>query len=263
MRVVGHRFSRETHELRDFLARNRVPARWLDIERDGEARELVAVAGRGARPAAGRAARGRQRARAAQHARDRRAPRHRRPAGARPLRPRHRRRRPGRPRRRGLRRLRGPAHGDGRARGGRRARPGSRASSRTTSASRAACAGSELASRATMQARRLGAELLTVQEAAALEVDGSGRFLQLTGGGTLSTNCVLVASGVAYRQLTAPGFDAPHRRRHLLRGRDDRGARVQGAARRRHRRRELGRPGGGALQRVRRRGDHARARRRR
>src|SRR3954451_14012578 len=26
IRVVGHRFSRETHELRDFLARNRVPA---------------------------------------------------------------------------------------------------------------------------------------------------------------------------------------------------------------------------------------------
>src|SRR4051812_33211411 len=45
VRVIGHRFSRETHELRDFLARNRVPARWLDVERDGEARELLAVAG--------------------------------------------------------------------------------------------------------------------------------------------------------------------------------------------------------------------------
>src|SRR5690348_8243525 len=45
VRVVGHRFSRDTHELRDFLARNRVPARWLDVERDGEARELLTVAG--------------------------------------------------------------------------------------------------------------------------------------------------------------------------------------------------------------------------
>src|SRR3954447_12114526 len=45
VRVVGHRFSRETHELRDFLARNRVPARWLDVERDGEARELLRVVG--------------------------------------------------------------------------------------------------------------------------------------------------------------------------------------------------------------------------
>jgi thioredoxin reductase (NADPH) len=43
VRVIGHRFSKDTHDVRDFLARNRVPARWLDIERDGEARELLAV----------------------------------------------------------------------------------------------------------------------------------------------------------------------------------------------------------------------------
>src|ERR1700709_1525078 len=45
VRVIGHRFSKEPHDLRDFLARNRVPARWLDVERDGEARELLTVAG--------------------------------------------------------------------------------------------------------------------------------------------------------------------------------------------------------------------------
>src|ERR671937_1783858 len=45
VRIVGHRFSKDSHELRDFLARNRVPARWLDVERDGEARELLTVAG--------------------------------------------------------------------------------------------------------------------------------------------------------------------------------------------------------------------------
>ena len=45
VRIVGHRFSKDTHDLRDFLARNRVPARWLDIERDGEARELLTIAG--------------------------------------------------------------------------------------------------------------------------------------------------------------------------------------------------------------------------
>src|SRR5690349_19887648 len=44
VRVVGHRFSRESHDVRDFLARNRVPARWLDVERDGEARELLTIA---------------------------------------------------------------------------------------------------------------------------------------------------------------------------------------------------------------------------
>src|SRR3954454_17596736 len=31
VRVIGHRFSRETHDLRDFLARNRIPGRWLDV----------------------------------------------------------------------------------------------------------------------------------------------------------------------------------------------------------------------------------------
>jgi thioredoxin reductase (NADPH) len=45
VRLVGHRFSKESHDLRDFLVRNRVPARWLDVERDGEARELLQVAG--------------------------------------------------------------------------------------------------------------------------------------------------------------------------------------------------------------------------
>src|SRR6201747_2822603 len=45
VRIIGHRFSKDTHDLRDFLARNRVPARWLDIERDGEARELLTIAG--------------------------------------------------------------------------------------------------------------------------------------------------------------------------------------------------------------------------
>src|SRR4051794_15710333 len=45
VRIIGHRFSKDSHELRDFLARNRVPARWLDVERDSEARELLAVAG--------------------------------------------------------------------------------------------------------------------------------------------------------------------------------------------------------------------------
>src|SRR5690349_15839074 len=44
VRVIGHRFSRASHDLRDFLARNRVPARWLDVERDAEARQLLKVA---------------------------------------------------------------------------------------------------------------------------------------------------------------------------------------------------------------------------
>src|SRR5262245_40993187 len=45
VRIVGHRFSRESHELRDFLARNRVPSRWLDVERDVEASRQLEVNG--------------------------------------------------------------------------------------------------------------------------------------------------------------------------------------------------------------------------
>ena len=75
VRVIGHRFSRDSHDLRDFLARNRVPMRWLDVERDAEARELLTVAGVDGERPAGRAARGRHGARAPDRARARRAPR--------------------------------------------------------------------------------------------------------------------------------------------------------------------------------------------
>src|SRR6201988_4060682 len=68
--------------------------------------------------------------------------------------------------------------------------------------------GSDLTRRATAQARRFGAELVTVQEAVALHVEGTGRLVELTDGGLLSANTVLVASGVSYRQLDAPGFAA-------------------------------------------------------
>jgi thioredoxin reductase (NADPH) len=70
----------------------------------------------------------------------------------------------------------------------------------------AGLSGSDLTRRATDQARRLGAELLTVQDAVALEVQGAGRAVRLSGGSALSANCVLVASGVSYRQLDCPGF---------------------------------------------------------
>src|SRR4051794_21454408 len=45
LRVIGHRFSKESHDLRDFLARNRVPMRWIDIEREAEGRELLTMTG--------------------------------------------------------------------------------------------------------------------------------------------------------------------------------------------------------------------------
>lgn len=45
VRVVGHRWSDRAHELKTFLARNHVPYRWYDVERDAEGERLVQVAG--------------------------------------------------------------------------------------------------------------------------------------------------------------------------------------------------------------------------
>jgi thioredoxin reductase (NADPH) len=45
VRVVGHRWSDRSYEIKTFLARNHVPYRWLDVEHDDEARRLVELAG--------------------------------------------------------------------------------------------------------------------------------------------------------------------------------------------------------------------------
>jgi thioredoxin reductase (NADPH) len=47
LRVVGHRWSDRSHEVKGFLARAHVPYRWLDVEQEAEARELVDLAGAG------------------------------------------------------------------------------------------------------------------------------------------------------------------------------------------------------------------------
>jgi thioredoxin reductase (NADPH) len=205
VRIVGHRFAKATHDLRDFLARNRVPARWLDVERDAEARELLEVAGVDAdglpvalledgsvleRPTVPELA-GRLgiTGHASQEHYD-------------------------------LIVVGGGPAGLGAAVYGaseglrtvmvEREAPGGQAGQSSLIENYlgfpAGLSGSDLARRATDQARRLGAELLTVQDAVGLRAEGAGRFVDLSGGGVLSGNCVLIASGVSYRQMTAPGF---------------------------------------------------------
>jgi thioredoxin reductase (NADPH) len=44
IRVIGDRWSSESHRIKDFLARNQVPYRWLDIEREAEAAKLLTYA---------------------------------------------------------------------------------------------------------------------------------------------------------------------------------------------------------------------------
>jgi thioredoxin reductase (NADPH) len=206
VRIVGHRFSRDSHDLRDFLARNRVPARWLDVERDSEARELLRVAGvdeRGLPVALLEDGTVLERPTVLELAE-----------------------------RLGVSAQPAADHYDlvivgggpaglaaavyGASEGLRtvmveREAPGGQAgqSSRIENylGFPAGLSGSDLAQRATTQARRLGAELLAVQDAVRLRPEGAGRLVELSGGGALSATCVLVASGVSYRRLGSPGFE--------------------------------------------------------
>ena len=45
VRVIGHRWSDRSHEIKSFLVRNYVPYRWYDIERDAEGQRLRDLAG--------------------------------------------------------------------------------------------------------------------------------------------------------------------------------------------------------------------------
>lgn len=44
VRVVGHRWSDRSHELKTFLTRNYVPYRWVDVDREAEGQRLQALA---------------------------------------------------------------------------------------------------------------------------------------------------------------------------------------------------------------------------
>jgi thioredoxin reductase (NADPH) len=66
--------------------------------------------------------------------------------------------------------------------------------------------GAQLTDRARRQAARFGAEVLTACEVAALEVNGSARTVRFSDGGAVDAHAVILATGVAYRRLTAPGL---------------------------------------------------------
>jgi thioredoxin reductase (NADPH) len=66
--------------------------------------------------------------------------------------------------------------------------------------------GSQLTGRARMQATKFGAELLTTREVIGLEVNGSARTVHFADGTTIGGHTVILATGVAYRQLSAPGI---------------------------------------------------------
>jgi len=206
VRVVGHRFSKDSHALRDFLARNRVPARWFDVERDESARELLESANLGddCLPAVfledGEVLERPDVPTLAEKLNVSAAPQ--------------------------------TDHYDlviigGGPAGLAAAVYGSSEGLRTTMIEREApggqagqssrienylgfpkgISGSELAGRASDQARRLGAELITIKNVTGIRAEGAGRFITLEGGEEISANTVIISSGVDYRQLDVPGFD--------------------------------------------------------
>jgi thioredoxin reductase (NADPH) len=67
--------------------------------------------------------------------------------------------------------------------------------------------GSELATRATAQAKRFGAEILLARSLAKITKDGTGYLAHLSDGTAVQTRAMLIASGVDWRRLDVPGID--------------------------------------------------------
>jgi thioredoxin reductase (NADPH) len=209
VRVLGHRWSPRSYAVRDFLARNQVPYRWLDVEaaeRDKEVREALEVANRDSLtlpatifvdnsalsdpPMAELAAKLGLRMTATTSFYDLLI------VGGGPA---------------GLAAaVYGASEGLTTVMIEREA-PGGQAgmSSRIENylGFPSGLSGSDLARRAVTQARRFGVEILTPQEAISLRVDGGSKFIKLSDGVELGAKSLLIATGVAYRKLDVPGME--------------------------------------------------------
>jgi thioredoxin reductase (NADPH) len=205
IQVIGSRWSPEAHRIRDFLARNLVAYRWLDVEtaeggRIAERvapgqphRALVAFPDGSALVEPGNAALAEKtglRTRAAQRFYDLLI------VGAGPA---------------GL-----AAAVYGASEGLRTAlveveAPGGQAGASARIENYlgfpAGLSGSDLTRRAVAQARRFGAELLTTQAAVGVQDRDGYRVLTLADGSELSAHALIVATGVSYRTLDIPGAE--------------------------------------------------------
>ena len=68
--------------------------------------------------------------------------------------------------------------------------------------------GADLAQRATAQAKRLGAEILTAREVMGVRLDDPYRYVTLSDGTELGCRALVIATGVTVRQLDVPGVEA-------------------------------------------------------
>ena len=206
LRVIGHRWSPASHEVREFLARNQVPYRWLDVETDPEAQQTIAAEGAegGALPllvfADGTRLEGPTLAEVAETVGL--SSQAKRPfydliiAGGGPS---------------GLAAaVYGASEGLSTVMVEREA-PGGQAgqSSRIENylGFPVGLSGTDLARRAVAQATRFGVEILTPQEVCGLRVEDAYRYVTLADGTELSCHALIIATGVSYRRLEAPGVE--------------------------------------------------------
>ena len=206
VKIISDRWSPQSHALRDFLARNQVPYRWLDIESNREAQQLVACANETNNPC---------------------LPLVLLPDGEKLVKP-------------------SPAQlalqvgmqteankpfydlaivGGGPA-GLAAAVYGASEGLRTVMIEREApggqagtssrienylgfpvgLSGGDLARRAVTQAKRFGVEILTPQEATSIRLEGNYRIVTLADGSEINCHAAILAMGVSWRRLTVPGI---------------------------------------------------------
>ena len=206
IRIAGTLWSAASHEIKDFLARNRIPYQWLDIEKDPVAKQMVAAV----------------------NPQDHRLPVVFFPDGSLLVQPDHRTL----AEKVGLQTQASQPFYDliiigGGPAGLGAAVYGASEGLRTALIERAATggqagtssrienylgfpkglSGAALAHRATAQATRLGAEILTAQEVVQVSIDNLYRLATLADGSVLSCKAMIIATGVTVRKLDAPGAD--------------------------------------------------------
>ena len=207
LRLVGHQWSPRSHEIKDFLAGNLIPYRWLDVARNPDTRSLLDAAGIGAGelPALffedGSALRNPEPRQVAERLGRSLSATHDLYdlviVGAGPS---------------GLgAAVYGASEGlrtlllDRHAPGG---QAGSSARIENYLGFPAGVTGSELTRRAVTQAQRLGAEFLVPLEVTGVSIDAGYKHLTLSDGREILTRTMLAATGMEYREHPAPGVAA-------------------------------------------------------
>jgi thioredoxin reductase (NADPH) len=66
--------------------------------------------------------------------------------------------------------------------------------------------GGDLARRAVVQAKRFGVEILAPQEAVGIRIEGPYRIIKLADGNEISCHALMIATGVQWKRLDAPGI---------------------------------------------------------